>query len=148
NRETYSDAPDQVPPNKAAYQPVQKAIDDLSLPAKLRDRLWDRIEAYPHYRFELVRQLPADPRQRTDLGPRTEWARYWPLRDHGIQTVLKVRIPFVEFRGSRFDQPYQLVIPVETTWFQTATRACVRQILWEYQGDRHYVDEWNAHGAQ
>jgi hypothetical protein len=149
HRQTYSDPSQHEHPSRVMYEAVQDSIDALGLPEKLRDKIWERLQGYQEYQFSLVPQLPLDPLQATDeYGKRTEWARYWPLRDRGIQTVFKVRIPFIEFHGSDIDQPYELHIPVETTMFKTNDRSCVRQRIWEYKGGSHSVAEWNKDGAR
>lgn len=150
HRKTYSGPPPVDSPEKSAYQAVQGSIDALGLPEKLRDKVWERIQKYTAYKFDLVSQLPADPLKTLDeYGLRGNGgARYWPLRDRGIRTVLKFRIPFIEFHGSGSDGPYRLVIPVETTLFNTEDRSCIRQMIWEYQGGRYRVAEWNAGGAK
>lgn len=160
NRKTYSDPPEEDHPDKAAYQAVQESIDDLGLPAKLRDKIWEKVHEYPGYKFDLVPKLPSYPQQATEethgylVEPAvtqvygTKWSQYWPLRDMGIRTLFKINIPFVEFRGSGLDQPYQLIVPVETTLFNTSDLSCVRQRLWEYRGGSHSVAEWNENEAK
>lgn len=149
HRQTYSGPPQLEHPSRATYEAVEDSIDALGLPDKLRDKIWEQVQGYQLHKFYLVSKLPLNPLQGIDeYGRRTEWARYWPLRDKGIQTVLKVRIPFVEFHGSDIDHPYELRIPVETTLFKTNDRSCVRQRIWEYRGASHSLIEWNKDEAQ
>lgn len=149
HRKTYSTRPVMELPEKAAMRAVQESIDALGLPAQLRDEIWEKAQKYSSYNFAFIEKLPSDPRNTQDeYGSRSAEARYWPLRDKGIQTILKVRIPLIEFRGSQPDAPYQLLVHVETTLVSTQDRSCIRRMGWEYQGENHYVTEWNKDNAK
>jgi hypothetical protein len=79
---------------------------------------------------------------------RRDSEKYWPLRDQGISTILRVKIPFILFRGSHPRGPYVLIVPIETMLFRSTDRACIRQTEWEYRGTAHLVNEWTADDAQ
>ena len=136
-------------PERAAIQAVQESIDAVGLPARLRDHVWERVQAYPAYHFERLSELPADPpKTQGDYRIREIGARYWPLRDQRIQTLLKVRIPLIEFRGSDPDDSFRVFVHVETTVLSTADQSCIRHQTWEYRGESHPIGEWRKDNAK
>jgi hypothetical protein len=134
--------------NYDALAEVQTAIEAIGLQGTLRDRLWKRLNEHSG-NFVLVRELPDEHRGADSQYPfRRESEKYWPLRDQGISTILRVKIPFILFRGSHPSGPYTLTMPVETMFFRSTDRTCIRQTQWEYRGTTHLVDEWRANDAQ
>lgn len=94
-------------------------------------------------------RLPGDPPSTQDeYEKREEGTRYWALRDRGIQTLLKVRIPLIKFSGLSPDKPYQLLVHVETILIRTDDASCIRRNAWEYQGGSHRLAEWNKDDAK
>lgn len=141
HRKTYSGSPLPKSPDKSTIQAVQISIDTLGLPEKLRDKVWEKAQGYQAYNFQLVRQL-------LESGQKNSEELKVRLRDNGIQTIFKIRIPLIEFRGPSEDESYRLYIPVETTVFNMKSMSCVRYRTWEYEGKSHRVAEWNKEGAK
>lgn len=136
-------------PERATIRAVQELIDALGLPERLRDEVLKMAQKHTAHHFDLVSRLPGDPPSTQDENQETEAGmRYWALRDKGIHTVLKVRIPLIEFRGSEPDEPYQLLVHVETTLLHTDDGACIRHNTWDYQGSSHRLAEWNNDHAK
>ncbi|HRI39892.1 MAG TPA: hypothetical protein PLO50_15155 [Nitrospira sp.] len=149
NRETYSNPPLMELPGSAAIQAVQETIDSVGLPARLRDQVWERAQMYRAHHFEGLSELPADPpKTQGEDRDREIGARYWRLRDQGIQTLLKVRIPLIEFRGSDPEGSFRLFVHVETTLLSTIDQSCIRHQTWEYQGENHPIAEWSKDDAK
>lgn len=148
DRKTYSYPQLIELPERAAIQAVQESIDAVGLPERLRDQVWERAQTYPAYHFERLSELPADPPEiQGEHQNRGKGARYWPLRDKGIQTLFKVRIPLIEFRGSNPDNAFRFIVHVETTFLRTNDQACIRHRTWEYQGGSHTIEEWTKDSA-
>lgn len=136
-------------PEKAVIRSVQESIDELGLPEIFRDMVWERAKKHTSYHFDRVSRLPGDrPSIQDEKQEPAAGTRYWALRDEGIQTLLKVRIPLIEFLGSEPDEPYQLLIHVETTLLRTNDGSCIRRNTWEYQGSSHSLAEWNKDEAK
>lgn len=149
NRETYSNPRLMDLPERAVIQAVQESIDAVGLPGRLRDYVWEKAQTYRSYRFEPLSELPVDPsKMQGEDRNRDKGVQYWPLRDKGIQTLLKVRIPLIEFRGPNPEDIFRLVVHVETTLLSTNDQACIRHRTWEYQGGSHLIAEWNKDGAK
>lgn len=149
DRKTYSSHPLMDLPERAVIQAVQQSIDAFGLPGKLRDQVWERAQAYPVYQFEKLSHLPVDPlKTQGEHHDKEKGARYLPLRDQGIQTLLKVRIPLIEFRGADPEDSFQLFVHVETTLQSTTDQSCIRHRTWEYQGGSHRIDEWRENDAK
>lgn len=149
NRETYTNPSLMDLPDRAVIQAVQESIDAVGLPGRLRDHIQEKAQMYRSYQFERISELPADPpKVKEEDRNREEGARYWPLRDKGIQTLLKIRIPLIEFRGPNPEDVFRLVVHVETTLLSTNDQACIRHRTWEYQGGSHLIAEWNKDGAK
>lgn len=148
NRETYSNPPLMELPEGAVIRVVQESIDAVGLPDRLRDHVWGKAQMYKAYQFERVSELPADPlKMQGEDRNREKGARYWPLRDKGIQTLLKIRIPLIEFRGPNPEDVFRLVVHVDTTLLSTDDQSCIRHRTWEYQGGSHLIAEWSKDGA-
>jgi len=136
-------------PEEAVIRAVQESIDTVGLPGRLRDQVWEKAQMYMTYQFERLSELPTDPlKMQGEDRNREKGARYWPLRDRGIQTLLKVRIPLIEFRGPNPEDVFRLVVYVETTLLSTNDQACIRHRTWEYQGGSHLIAEWHKDGAK
>lgn len=148
NRETYSNPPLMDLPEWAVIQAVQRSIDEVGLPTRLRDQVWERVQGYQTYHFELVPKLPSDRQKPREESNRDNGARYWPLRDQGIQTLLKVRIPLIEFRGSDPEDSFRLFVHIETTLLRTDDQACIRHRTWKFEGESHRLDEWRENDAK
>ncbi len=149
NRRTYPDPPLMELPERAIVQGVQESIDAVGLPGRLRDQVWEKAQAYPAYQFEKLSQLPVDPlKTQGEHHDKGKGARYLPLRDQGIQTLLKVRIPLIEFRGSDPEDSFRLFIHVETTLLRTDDQVCIRHRTWEFEGGSHRIDEWRNNDAK
>ena len=149
NRRTYSDSPLMELPERAIVQAVQESIDAVGLPARLRDQVWERAQAYPAYQFEKLSHLPVDPlKTQGEHHDKEKGARYLPLRDQGIQTLLKVRIPLIEFRGADPKDSFRLFVHVETTLLRTDDQVCIRHRTWEFKGGSHRIDEWRENDAK
>ncbi|NOU09113.1 MAG: hypothetical protein HOO98_03715 [Nitrospira sp.] len=149
NRKTYSDPPLMELPERAVIRIVQESIDAVGLPEQLRDRVWERAQTYPAYHFERLSELPADPlKTQGEYHNREIEARYRPLREKGVQTLLKIRIPLVEFRGSEPEGSFQLFVHVETTLLRTDDQGCIRHRTWEFEGVSHRLDEWRKNDAK
>lgn len=149
NRETYSNPPLMELPEGAVIRAVQESIDTVGLPGRLRDQVWGKAQRYRTYQFERLSELPADPvKMQGEDRNREKSTRYWPLRDRGIQTLLKVRIPLIEFRGPNPEDVFRLVVHVETTLLSTNDQACIRHRTWEYRGGSRLLAEWHKDGAQ
>jgi hypothetical protein len=149
NRRTYSDPPLMELPERAVIQAVQESIDAVGLPERLRDQVWERAQMYQAHHFERLSELPADPANlHGAYNNSVKGARYWPLRDKGIQTLLKVRIPRIEFRGSDPEDSFRLFVHVETTLQSTTDQSCIRHRTWEYRGESHSLAEWRKDDAK
>jgi hypothetical protein len=149
DRKTYSNPPLMELPERAVIRVVQESIDAAGLPERLRDHVWEKAQMYKTYQFERLSELPADPlKMQGEDRNRENGPRYWPLRDKGIQTILKIRIPLIEFQGPNPEDDFQLVVHVETTLLSTNDQACIRYRTWEYQGGSHRIAEWNKDGAK
>lgn len=146
---TYSNPPLMELPERAVIQAVQDSIDAVGLPDRLRDHVWERAQTYQGYHFERLSELPADPANlHSEYNYSRKVARYGALRDKGIQTLLKMRIPLIEFRGSDLEDSFQLLVHIETTLLRTDDHACIRHRTWEYQGGSHHIAEWNKDGSK
>jgi hypothetical protein len=77
-----------------------------------------------------------------------EGTQYQLLYDKGIATLLKMKIPLIEFRGSDPDGPYQLLVHVETTLLHTDNGSYIRHNTLVYRGGSLRVTEWNKDGAK
>jgi hypothetical protein len=148
NRETYSNPPLMELPERAAIQAVQESIDSVGLPNRLRDQVWERAQSYTTYHIELVPGLPSNIQTLHGGSTKDKGVRFWPLRDQGIQTLLKVRIPLIEFRGSDPEDSFQLFVHVETTLLRTDNQVCLRHRTWKFEGGSHRIDEWRENGAK
>ena len=149
DRKTYSDPPLMELPERDVIRTVQESIDRLGLPEKLRDEVWEMAQVYPVYHFERLSHLSAAPAKTQDEQTnRANGARYWELRDKGIQTLFTVRIPLIEFRGSSPDDSFQLFVHAETTLLSMNDQSCIRHQTWEYQGRSHRLAEWNQDDAK
>lgn len=149
DRKTYSYPPLMELPERAVIQAVQESIDAVGLPERLRDHVWERAQTYRAYHFEKLSELLADPlKTQGEYRDRGIGVRYWPLRDQGIQTLLKVRIPLIEFRGSDPEDSFQLFVHVETTLLRTDDQVCIRHRTWEFEGGSHRIDEWRKNDAK
>lgn len=149
DRKTYSSAPLMELPERAVIRAVQESIDAVGLPDRLRDHVWEKAQMYTTYQFERLLELPVDPlKMQGEDRNREKGAQYWPLRDKGIQTLFKIRIPLIEFRGPKPEDVFRLVVHVETTLLSTNDQACIRHRTWEYQGGSHLIAEWNKDGAK
>ena len=130
---------------KSAIRAVRESIDTGGLSGRLRDEVWTVVQRHPAYRFELVKGLPDET---PDMSGKREGAQYQLLHDKGIATLLKIKIPLIEFRGSEPDGPYQLFIHVETTLFHTDDGSSIRRNILVYRGGSLQVTEWNRDGAR
>lgn len=148
NRETYSNPPLMDLPEWAVIQAVQRSIDEAGLPTRLRDQVWEKVQGYQTYHFELVPKLPSDRQKTREESNRDNGARYWPLRHQGIQTLLKVRIPLIEFRGADPEDSFRLFVHVETTLLRTDNQVCLRHRTWKFEGESHRLDEWRENDAK
>jgi hypothetical protein len=149
NRRTYFDPPLMELPERAIVQAVQESIDAVGLPGRLRDHVQEKAQTYPGYHFERLSGLPADPANLpSEYNNSVKGARYWPLRDKGIQTLLKVRIPLIEFRGSDPEDSFRLFVHLETTLLSTTDQYCIRHRTWEYRGESHSLAEWRKDDAK
>lgn len=149
DRKTYSNPPLMDLPEESVIQAVQGSIDALGLPEQLRDQVWERAQTYPAHQFERLSELPADPANlHGEYNNSVKGARYWPLRDKGIETLLKVRIPLIEFRGSDPEDFFRLFVHVETTLQSTTDQSCIRHRTWEYRGESHSLGEWRKDDAK
>jgi hypothetical protein len=145
---TYSSPPLMELPDGAVIRTVQESIDAVGLPDRLRDHVWEKARMYKAYQFERLSELPADPlKMQGEDRNREKGAGYWPLRDKGIHTLLKIRIPLIEFRGPDPEDVFQLGVHVETTLQSTIDQSCIRHRTWEYQGGSHLIAEWSKDGA-
>lgn len=146
---TYSNPPLMELPERAVIRAVQESIDAVGLPDRLRDHVWGKAQMYKTYQFERVSELPADPlKMQGEDRNREIGVRYWPLRDKGIETLLKIRIPLIEFQGPNPEDVFRLVVHVDTTLLSTDDQSCIRHRTWEYQGGSHRIAEWNKDGAK
>jgi hypothetical protein len=148
DRKTYSTPPLMELPESAVIQAVQESTTAVGLPERLRDQVWERVRSYQTYHFELVPELPSDIQELHGESTKDKGSRYWPLRDQGIQTLLKVRIPLIEFRGSDPEDSFRLFVHVETTLLRTDDQACLRHRTWEFEGGSHRIDEWRENDAK
>jgi hypothetical protein len=148
DRKTYSYPPLMELPERAAIQAAQESIDVVGLPARLRDQVWERVQGYQTYHVELVAKLPSDRQKTREESNKDNGARYWPLRDQGIQTLLKVRIPLIEFRGSDPEDSFRLFVHIETTLLSTVDQSCIRHRIWEYRGESYPIAEWCKENAK
>lgn len=148
DRKTYSNPPLMELPERAVIRAVQESIDAVGLPERLRDQVWERAQTYQAYHFERLTELQADPpKTQGEYHNREKGARYWPLRDKGIQTLLKVRIQLIEFHGSTPEDSFRLFVHVETTLLSTTDQSCLRHRIWEFEGGSHRIDEWRDNDA-
>ncbi|HBH79056.1 MAG TPA: hypothetical protein DDY39_04445, partial [Nitrospira sp.] len=100
-------------------------------------------QTHQAYHFEQLSELPVDPANlHSESNNSAKGARYWALRDRGVQTLLKVRIPLIEFRGSDPEDSFRLFVYVETTLLRTDDQGCIRHRTWEFEGGSHRIDEW------
>lgn len=148
NRETYSNPPLMDLPERSVIHAVQQSIDAFGFPDRLRDHVWEKALSYQTYHFELVPHLPTVPQKTREESPRDNGALYWLLRDKGIQTLLKVRIPLIEFRGADPEDSFRLFVHVETTLLRTDNQVCLRHRTWEFEGGSHRIDEWRNNDAK
>lgn len=130
---------------KSAIRAVQESIDTGGLSGRLRDEVWTVVQRHPAYRFELGKGLPDET---PDMSGKSEGAQYHLLHDKGIATLLKIKIPLVEFRGSEPDGPYQLFVHVETTLLHTADGSLIRRNTLAYRGGSLQVAEWDRDDAR
>lgn len=149
DRKTYSNPTLMELPERAAIQAVQQSIDAVGLPERLRDQVWERAQMYQAHHFERLSELPTDHANlHGEYNNSVKGVRYWPLRDKGIQTLLKVRIPLIEFRGSDPEDSFQLLVHVETTLLRTDDQVCIRHRTWEFEGESYRIDEWRKNDAK
>ena len=149
DRKTYSNPPLMELPERDVIRVVQESIDAFGLPGRLRDHVWEKAQVYRTHRFERLSELPDDPLKMQGEDRNGEkGSRYWPLRDKGIRTLLKIRIPLIEFRGPNPEDVFRLVVHVEMTLLSTNDQACIRHRTWEHQGGSHLIAEWNNDGAK
>ena len=148
NRETYSNHPVMDLPERAAIQAVQESIDTVDLPERLRDQVWEQAQSYQSYRFKLVPESPSNTQKLQSESTKDKDVLYWLLRDKGIQTLLKVRIPLIEFRGADPEDSFRLFVHVETTLLRTDDQGCIRHRTWEFEGGSHRIDEWRNNDAK
>ncbi len=149
DRKTYSNPPLIDLPEEAVIQAVQQSIDAFGLPERLRDHVWEMAQTHQAYHFEQLSELPVDPANlHSESNNSAKGARYWALRDRGVQTLLKVRIPLIEFRGSDPEDSFRLFVYVETTLLRTDDQGCIRHRTWEFEGGSHRIDEWRENDAK
>lgn len=144
----YTEVPADSDTAKASRQALQESIDSLGLPDKLRDTILEKTQNYGDHKIQLVQWLPPVPRTINDgYNYRLEKARYWPLKEQGIQSLLKVRIRSIAFRRDGPEQPFTILIAFESALLQTTTDVCLRNRNWEYRGAQHTVAEWGNNEA-
>jgi len=148
DRETYSNPPLMELPERAAIQAVQESIDTVDLPERLRDQVWEQAQSYQSYRFKLVPGSPSDTQKLQSESTKDKDVLYWLLGDKGIQTLLKVRIPLIEFRGADPEDSFRLFVHAETTLLRTDDQVCIRHRTWEFEGGSHRIDEWRNNDAK
>jgi len=130
---------------KSAIQVVQESINSDGTAERLRDEIWRAVQRHSTYQFELVKRLPDE---LPDMYGKRNEAHYQLLHDQGIATLLKIKIPLIEFRGSEPDGPYQLFVHVAMTLLQTKSGASIRRNTLVYRGGSLRVTEWNKDGAK